>query len=59
MLLVTGAVALVPGFWRGVRAMGRSAAGIFAGIGVVVALHWLTFYGAIKLSNASVVSTSW
>lgn len=24
------------------------------GIGLLVALHWLTFYGAIKLSNASV-----
>lgn len=27
---------------------------IFAGIGVLVALHWLTFYGAIKLANASI-----
>lgn len=26
----------------------------FMGIGVLVALHWLTFYGAIKLSNASI-----
>ncbi len=26
----------------------------YAGIGVLVALHWLTFYGAIKLSNASI-----
>ena len=26
----------------------------FAGIGVIVALHWLTFYGAIKWSNASI-----
>jgi drug/metabolite transporter (DMT)-like permease len=29
----------------------------YAGIGVLVALHWLTFYGAIKLSNASVGAT--
>ena len=28
---------------------------IYAGIGVLVALHWLSFYGAIKLSNASIV----
>jgi len=28
----------------------------FAGVGVVVALHWLTFYGAIKLANASVAA---
>ncbi len=26
----------------------------FAGIGILVALHWLTFYGSIKMSNASV-----
>ncbi len=26
----------------------------FAGIGVLVALHWLTFFGAIKLANASI-----
>jgi drug/metabolite transporter (DMT)-like permease len=29
----------------------------YAGIGALVALHWLTFYGAIKLSNASVGAT--
>lgn len=27
---------------------------LFLGIGVIVAVHWLTFYGAIKYSNASV-----
>src|SRR5690606_32569042 len=27
------------------------------GIGVLVALHWLTFYGAVKLANASVAAT--
>ncbi len=26
----------------------------YAGIGVLVGIHWLTFYGAIKLSNASI-----
>lgn len=26
----------------------------YCGIGVIVALHWITFYGAIKLSNASI-----
>ncbi|MBL7793604.1 MAG: DMT family transporter [Saprospiraceae bacterium] len=26
----------------------------YAGVGVVVGVHWLTFYGAIKLSNASI-----
>ena len=54
MLLVTAALLLVPRVWRGLRAMPARLLLRFAGIGVVVALHWLTFYGAIKLSNASV-----
>jgi drug/metabolite transporter (DMT)-like permease len=57
MLLVVAAVALVPAFWRGVRKLTLRTTGIFAAIGVVVALHWLTFYGSIKLSNASVAAT--
>ena len=57
MLLVVLALALVPAFWRGVRRLDRRLLLVFAGIGVVVALHWVTFYGAIKLSNASVAAT--
>lgn len=37
-----------------VREVGKRQALIFAGLGCVVALHWVTFYGAIKLANASV-----
>jgi len=29
----------------------------YAGVGVVVAVHWLTFYGSIRLANASVAVT--
>jgi len=36
------------------REVGRRQALIFAGLGCIVALHWVTFYGAIKLANASV-----
>lgn len=36
------------------REMGRRQVLIFAGLGCIVALHWVTFYGAIKLANASV-----
>ena len=57
MLIVVGALALVPRVWRGLRAMSRRLRGAYAGIGVLVALHWLTFYGSIKLSNASVGAT--
>ena len=57
MLLVVAALALVPRVWRGLRAMSPRLILAYAGIGVLVALHWLTFYGAIKLSNASVGAT--
>lgn len=57
MLLVSAALLCVPRVWRGLRAMPPRLLWIYAGIGVVVALHWLTFYGAIKLANASVAAT--
>jgi drug/metabolite transporter (DMT)-like permease len=57
MLIVVATVALWPRAWRGLRRADARTLAIFAGIGCVVALHWLTFYGAIKLSNASVDAT--
>ena len=57
MLLVVAALALVPRVWRGLRALPLRLVLAYAAIGVVVALHWLTFYGAIKLANASVAAT--
>ncbi len=57
MLLVAVTLLLVPRVWRGLRAMPRRLLLSYAGVGVLVALHWLTFYGAIKLSNASVAAT--
>ena len=57
MLLVVAALLLMPRVWRGLRAMPARLRWAYAGIGVLVALHWLTFYAAIKLSNASVGAT--
>jgi len=57
MFIVVAAVAILPPFWRAVRPLDRRAVAIFAGIGVIVALHWLTFYGSIKLANASVAAS--
>lgn len=37
-----------------IRDLGWRQVLIFAGLGCIVALHWVTFYGAIKLANASV-----
>jgi drug/metabolite transporter (DMT)-like permease len=57
MGLVVLALLLVPRVWRGLRALPARLLLAYAGIGVLVALHWLTFYGAIKLANASVAAT--
>ncbi len=57
MGLVAVVLFLLPVIWRGLRTMGPQLVAAFCGIGVLVALHWLTFYGAIKLSNASVAVT--
>jgi drug/metabolite transporter (DMT)-like permease len=57
MLIVSAVLACVPRVWRGIAALPPKLIAIYAGIGVLVALHWLAFYGAIKLSNASVAAT--
>lgn len=57
MLLVVLALLLMPKVWRGLRAMPARLIWAYAGIGVLVSLHWLSFYAAIKLSNASVGAT--
>ena len=57
MLLVTFALLLVPRVWRGLRGLPARLLASYAGVGVLVALHWLTFYGSIKLANASVAVT--
>lgn len=57
MLLVTIALLLLPKVWRELRTMPPRRIAAYAGIGVLVSLHWLTFYSAVKLANASVAAT--
>lgn len=57
MLIVALALLLVPKVWRELRAMTPRTLLVYAGIGVLVAMHWLTFYSAVKLANASVAAT--
>jgi len=42
---------LIPGVIRGVKNISRKNLLRFCGVGVLVSLHWLTFYGSIKLGN--------
>ncbi len=44
---------LIPGIFRSVKEVPPARRFTFAGIGIVVALHWVAFYGSIKYSNAS------
>jgi drug/metabolite transporter (DMT)-like permease len=57
LLLVTVALACFPRVWRALRSIPPRLALVYAGIGGVVAIHWLAFYGSVKLANASVAAT--
>ena len=57
MLMVASLLLPVPRVWRALRAMSPRLCAAYAGVGVLIALHWLTFYASIKLSNASVGAT--
>lgn len=57
MLLVVAGAALLPRAWRGLRAMEARSIAAYSAIGIVLAVHWLTFYGSIKLANASVAAS--
>lgn len=57
MLLVAAVLLVLPRVLRGIGGMSPRLRWSYAGVGALVALHWLTFYAAIKLSNASVAAT--
>jgi drug/metabolite transporter (DMT)-like permease len=58
MLLVTLALACFPRVWKELKHIPPRSMLVFAGIGCLVALHWLAFYGSVKLANASVAATT-
>lgn len=57
MLCVSLLLMAVPRARRGVARLSPKQRTAFAGVGIILSLHWLTFYGAIKLANASVAAT--
>jgi len=52
--IVAAALALVPRVWREVSALGVRNTALFAAISGVIGVHWLAFFAAIKIANASV-----
>ena len=57
MIVVTAALLLFPQFWKGVVRMPARLKAIYFGIGLIITAHWITFYSAIKIANASVAAT--
>ncbi len=57
MLAVGLVLLLLVRVWRGILRLSARHLLAFLGVGVLVALHWLTFYAAVKLANASVAAT--
>jgi drug/metabolite transporter (DMT)-like permease len=58
ILIVVAVLGMLPRVWNSFRAMSNRHVASFAGVGVLVALHWLTFYGVINLSGAAVAAIS-
>ena len=58
MLLVVAALSCLPRVWRSLKTIPPRLMAVYAGIGCLVALHWLAFYGSVKLANASVAATT-
>ncbi len=47
---------VLPGVIKGIRQLSKQELLRYSGIGVLVALHWITFYGSIKLGNSASVT---
>ena len=54
VMIVTATLFFVVRAVRLIRALPRQLLWQFAGVGILVGLHWLCFYGSIKLANASI-----
>jgi len=54
LVVATAALGCLPSVWRGVRQIAPRLALAYAGIGAILAAHWVTFFGAVKLADASV-----
>jgi drug/metabolite transporter (DMT)-like permease len=44
---------MIPGFINKLRNFSFQKMGLFLAIGIIVALHWITFYGSIKIGNSA------
>ncbi len=54
VLLTSISLLFLIGFGRNLKRLPRTLILKYMGIGVIVAVHWITFFGAVKYSNASI-----
>lgn len=54
VLFVSISMGLFPGMIRQLKQLDRRTFFILSGIGIILALHWVLWYGSIKYANASV-----
>lgn len=54
VLITCVGLIFVPGILRSLKKLSRKNIFLFASIGCLIALHWVSFYGSIKYSNVSV-----
>ena len=54
LLFTALSLLLVPQVWRAMQAMSLRRALQLLGIGIIVSLHWVMFYGSVKYANVSV-----
>jgi drug/metabolite transporter (DMT)-like permease len=52
MTLTAAIYLLIPTVWKQLRSLSIKTTVTFAGIGLIVCAHWITFYGSIKLGNS-------
>lgn len=53
MLIASLVFLLFPGFFSQMKKLSSQQILRFLGIGVLVAIHWITFYGSIKIGNSA------
>jgi drug/metabolite transporter (DMT)-like permease len=54
--IATLGLIFIPGVFKGILSISKKNLLKFIGIGVLVALHWLTFYGSIKIGQSASVT---
>lgn len=56
-MVITALVYLcIPSFWTQVRQLPWVQIKIFVGIGIVISIHWVFFYGSIKLGDSASIT---